>query len=506
MTIEPLAPGSLLLAGSLEVQSVLGAGGFGVTYLCRHRLLSGEHRAVKELAPVGMCVRAPGQNTVRPTSSSVVDFEAVRRRFADEAGTLLSLSRQDTSSGIVRIHDVWEENGTVYYSMEHIAGAIPFPRVGDPTNLAGRWPIVEGLALQLLQALARLERARIVHGDLKPDNVLVTSRSGELELCLIDFGAARTQAQLQSTLSSTAWTVGYASLEWSVAALRSEIGPATDIYAWGIMVYGAMLRHPLAGAAAISAPVDAASRMALAVADPYATASTDLQRVGVPGPWADAVAAAIRLRAADRPNSPSTLLVALRQLGGDTVRAHPARPTSEQSRHTSVPAPPLASEVPGRPLHPVQQAASSPSSVTGARPPNQATLAFADDRPDAHGGHGGHGGHGAGQAGSESLPLVALALIGVAQTLVVFDIVLLGERFSYPAIVLAGALGLTAAAAERNLTRTVIATLALWTALMFFMSAVYYLDEVVLGRGGAAALATLIGWGVGSARVRRRRT
>ena len=106
-----LPPGTLL--GEFRIDSVLGQGGFGITYLAHDTALQ-RPVAVKEYLPVELAVRVGG-NTVQPLTSGHVDtYGWGLARFLDEARTLARFRHPN----IVRVIRVMEDNGTAYMVME----------------------------------------------------------------------------------------------------------------------------------------------------------------------------------------------------------------------------------------------------------------------------------------------------------------------------------------------------------------------------------------------------
>src|SRR6185295_1794624 len=147
--------------GPYEIAAPLGAGGMGEVYRARDTRF-GRDVAVKVLP------------------QHLVASPEVRSRFEREARTVSSLNHPH----ICTLHDVGREGDTDYLVME----------LGDGETLAQkltRGPLPNNeilkLATQIADALDRAHRARIVHRDFKPGNVMVTKSGAKL----MDFGLAR---------------------------------------------------------------------------------------------------------------------------------------------------------------------------------------------------------------------------------------------------------------------------------------------------------------------------
>src|ERR1700716_3255039 len=111
-----LQPGQRI--GRYEIVSVLGQGGFGITYRARDIQL-GREVAIKEYLPSALAVRQDG-TTVLPRSTKMAeDFTWGRERFVSEGRTLASLHG---APAIVHVFDFLEANGTAYIVMELLSG------------------------------------------------------------------------------------------------------------------------------------------------------------------------------------------------------------------------------------------------------------------------------------------------------------------------------------------------------------------------------------------------
>ncbi len=229
---------SMLLEYRLE--SILGAGTFGMTYLGWDTHLE-KHVAIKEYLPAELAVRALDGSVVPVTSGHEHDYKWGLERFILEARTLAKFGHPH----IVRVNRYFEANGTGYMVMEY--------EKGEPLNeLLRRAPnpdeaSLRTLLLPLLDGLRAVHEAGFLHRDIKPGNIFIRENSSPV---LIDFGAAR-QAISGATRSLTAvLTPGYAPLEQYSSEARQ--GPWTDIYAMSAVVYRAITN---------TNPPDAVSRM-----------------------------------------------------------------------------------------------------------------------------------------------------------------------------------------------------------------------------------------------------
>lgn len=199
-----------------EILEEIGRGGMGVVYKARQvslnrlvalkMLLDGEHAGTENLV-----------------------------RTRREAAAVAQLQHPN----IVQIHEVGEHNGRPYLALEFIAGGTLSQR------LAGT-PQSAPVAVEMLESLARAMHAAhlrgIIHRDLKPANILVTT-DGMLKIT--DFGLAKrlearaTQTQSGVIMGTPSYMAPEQALGKSVA-----IGPATDVYALGAVLYEMLTGRP----------------------------------------------------------------------------------------------------------------------------------------------------------------------------------------------------------------------------------------------------------------------
>ena len=212
-----------------SIRQVIGQGGFGIVYRARHLEL-GNVVAIKEYLPAELAVREG--LSVRPRSTAYLDlYQDGLRRFRKEGKALVALH---SHSSIVSCRDFFRHNDTAYLVMEFEAGK-PLSRVLREREAEGR-PFSEkdlmDLAVPLLEGLERVHEVEIVHRDIKPANVLLREATGEP--VLIDFGAAKQDVAGQ-TKSMAPRTPGYAA--WEQIVPDGELGPWTDIYAVGMLLW-----------------------------------------------------------------------------------------------------------------------------------------------------------------------------------------------------------------------------------------------------------------------------
>ena len=150
-----------------EVASVLGEGGFGITYLARDVTLHREV-AIKEYLPVSLALRHDGLTVLPRSTELAADFVWGRERFLDEARTL---ARLDGTSAVVRVIDFLEANGTAYMVMALARGETLDRRLRRQGRLSAIE--VERMLPPLLDGLERVHAEGFLHRDIKPANIIL---------------------------------------------------------------------------------------------------------------------------------------------------------------------------------------------------------------------------------------------------------------------------------------------------------------------------------------------
>ncbi len=226
---EPLPIGAELVE-DYRIDSVLGQGGFGVTYLAE-QLRLGIHVAVKEYFATDVATRDQTL-TVHPLSGAHGElFEWGKQRFLEEARTLA----QFRHPSIVRVLHVFEALNTAYMVLEFEAGDSLLDWL-DTLERAPTQDELDRLLPPLLEALQILHEHNLIHRDIAPDNIIVRPDNTPV---LLDFGAARQAFAAESKTLTSIVKAGYSPPEQYQSNQNAQ-GPWTDVYALGATLYRAI--------------------------------------------------------------------------------------------------------------------------------------------------------------------------------------------------------------------------------------------------------------------------
>lgn len=221
-----------VLRGMYRIDKYLSSGGFGNTYV-GYNLQFEERIAIKEFFMKGITKRDDNQTTVSISNDDNKDsFIEQSKKFKKEAKYLRMLKNPH----IVGVHDLFEENGTVYYVMDYIDGENlheRLKRTKKPLSEEEVWKLLP----QILDALKTSHSYGLLHLDLKPGNIMV-DKQGNVKL--IDFGACKqldpSKGGATANTAAVSYTNGYAPRE-QVEQNYMKFGPWTDIYALGATLY-----------------------------------------------------------------------------------------------------------------------------------------------------------------------------------------------------------------------------------------------------------------------------
>ena len=209
------APGQLI-AGRFTVIRFVARGGMGEVYEVDDLLLQGVHVALKAILP----------HIAAEASSS--------RRFEQE----VLLARKVTHPNLCPIYDIARSHDTnppcLFLTMKLLAGETLAARLkfARPTSSEETIAIVR----QLVAGIAAIHAAGIVHGDIKPNNLMLDGSGAAVCLSIMDFGLARLHESENTvrTRSVIAGTPGYIAPELYHGQRPSQ---ATDLYALGVLLH-----------------------------------------------------------------------------------------------------------------------------------------------------------------------------------------------------------------------------------------------------------------------------
>lgn len=229
MSNTNLPAGTSLQGGRYKILRYISSGGFGCTYEAIHVKL-GKRLAIKEFFVKDFCNRDETTSHVSVgTSSKEGLVRRLSEKFCEEAQALSELNHP----GIVRVIDVFDENGTSYFVMDYIDGK----SLNELVNSRG--PLPERVAVkfirQVADALKYVHANNRLHLDVKPGNIMI-SKDGRA--ILIDFGASKQYDEVEGENTSTLLgkTPGYAPIEQMGNDVMT-FHPSTDIYALGGTFY-----------------------------------------------------------------------------------------------------------------------------------------------------------------------------------------------------------------------------------------------------------------------------
>jgi serine/threonine protein kinase len=197
-----------IVDGRYVLGESLGSGGMGEVYLAHDEVLD----------------RDVALKVLRSHYAGDEEFAA---RFRREARSAASLSHPN----IVQVYDRGETgDGTSYIAMEYVPGGTLKEQIERRGPFGDRETAAVGA--QIADALGAAHERGVIHRDIKPQNVLVTA-SGDLKVT--DFGLARAASAVTSSATGVIFgTAGYISPE---QALGEPVGPRSDLYSLGVILY-----------------------------------------------------------------------------------------------------------------------------------------------------------------------------------------------------------------------------------------------------------------------------
>ena len=228
--IKLLQEGTLLKSGDYRIERVLGQGGFGITYLATQVGLN-RKVAIKEFFMKEYCNRDATTSHVSVGSDGSKELVSkFKTKFIKEAQTIAGLNHPN----IIRIYDIFEENGTAYYVMEYHGNGSLSELLKSKVKLSE----IESLRYirQIADALSYIHENKMNHLDVKPGNVLLDNKGNAV---LIDFGLSKRYDEEGNQTSTTPVGIshGYAPMEQYKKGGVGVFSPSTDIYSLGATLY-----------------------------------------------------------------------------------------------------------------------------------------------------------------------------------------------------------------------------------------------------------------------------
>ena len=305
-------PVGTVLRERYQIGRCLGQGGFGITYLAWDKLMQ-QTVAVKEFYPSGTVFRKSATSTAVEcgTEEIVPHYEYSKERFLREANALV---RFKDIPEVVDILDFARENNTAYIVMEFVRGLDLKKYIA---MRGGKLTVEETFRIlkPVMEALAKVHKAGIVHRDISPDNIILDPMGGAK---LLDFGAVRTvgDPKVDKELTQSTEAIikhGFAPLEQYNA--RGSLGPWTDEYAMCATVW-----YCLAG----TVPEEVTIRMTEGTDPDWSSIE------GLPEHQRKALEKGISCRAKDRYRSMDELLAAL--FPGEVPEVSPEEEKPEEKK------------------------------------------------------------------------------------------------------------------------------------------------------------------------------
>jgi serine/threonine-protein kinase len=223
--MDEVAQSARVIAGRYELGPLIGRGGMSDVYLATDAKL-GRRVAIKLL------------------KSGLANDPVFRTRFRHEAQAAARMAHPT----IVRVFDAGEEvvrdpsgdeSVVPFIVMEHVEGRLLRDVINDgPLPVAEAARIAEGI----LTALEYSHRAGVVHRDIKPGNVMITS-TGQVKV--MDFGIARAISDSAATVAQTSSILGTAQYFSPEQARGESVDARTDLYATGVVLFEMLTGRPL---------------------------------------------------------------------------------------------------------------------------------------------------------------------------------------------------------------------------------------------------------------------
>lgn len=327
-----------MFAGRYQLLERIGEGGFGVVWRCLDLDLE-EPVAIKFIR----------------------DELANDRELRTSLRREVKLARRVTHPNVARVFEFGHDGDLYFLTMEFVPGETLQSLLGREGPLPRERAL--SLARSLCSGLAAAHEAGVIHGDIKPGNILVSPGRGAV---LTDFGIARSLSEVHQANGMSVGTPIYMAHEQFTGASKSL---QSDVYAVGVVLFEALTGK---------SPWPTNDLLALLTLK-HEAREPDLRRLApeLPGAWIDLLGACMRNDPAQRPQNARSLLERLNALEGPVARID--SPTPVEPRLPPPSGPPLLSPA----STPPELLRYGPLDVNTIRLYLQARAAYMADSPDA---------------------------------------------------------------------------------------------------------------------------
>ncbi len=241
MTDKALPSGTRLKSTTdiYTIESVIGAGGFGITYKASvptrlRNITSRAPIAIKEHFPAADCERSATTSGITFSSTASDRVRTSLREFIEEAQCLQRIA--GLHPNIVTVNEVFEANNTAYYVMEYLQGRTLKQYVLEHGHLSAGETL--SIMMPVIEAVATLHKNKFTHLDIKPSNIMLADdEGGTVRPVLIDFGLAKhynPDGSATATLAVTGFSDGYAPIEQYSGI--TTFSPTVDVYSLGATI------------------------------------------------------------------------------------------------------------------------------------------------------------------------------------------------------------------------------------------------------------------------------
>jgi serine/threonine protein kinase len=298
----PVAPDVPLPAGTLlndryEVIKPIGRGGFSYVYLCQHRR-NGRLNAVKE---------AYGPDCGRQGAQVVTNNSVAARQAREALLREVSAISRINHPGIVRFEDVFEANGTLCFAMDFVEGEPLSSLLARRRGVSAE--TFDALSASLLDAVETLHANDVLHGDIKPGNIIIRP---DKSVVLIDFGTAARLTDMH--YAEPILTPGYSAPERYTQ--DGDVGAWSDVYSCAATL----------GASLAGQPPPPGTAEGMTALDAFLAAA--VQRFPGQEAWTNGISLGLRHRVADRLATVADLRAAM----GMAARTADVSPASVEKR------------------------------------------------------------------------------------------------------------------------------------------------------------------------------